>query len=168
MGSQYTNGKFLIRHSCTFSATCKSDLENNLSEDTMTCQKNKEIKNYLNNIVDSIIYKTTSGEINTEIYSKDISYIDLSSRKIASIINITGLENVRTLRLTDNKLSSIEQLGKMKNLQHLNIDQNLLENVDGLEKVSSLHTLTLNDNLFTSLLNIKKLSSLHEIGRAHV
>ncbi len=89
--------------------------------------------------------------------------LDLSSKDIKSILDITGLNKLTSLEyldLHDNNISSIQGLDNLRSLKHLNLHANFIESITGLENLINLEYLFLGDNLITEISGLENLTNL--------
>ena len=85
---------------------------------------------------------------------KDIRVLALNNNYIQEIKGLDNLKNLESLHLSDNDIQEIKGLDNLKNLEALNLSDNDINHIGGLEKLKSLVSLEINKN------RIKRLQGL--------
>ena len=89
--------------------------------------------------------------------------INLQKKKIDSISNIIGIENVSDLEaliLDNNRITEIEKVSNLKNLKYLSLKNNNIHEIKSLEGLPNLIELNLAGNEITNIAGLEQLPNL--------
>jgi hypothetical protein len=113
-----------------------------------------------------ILYKDNKDIVHEKKYDDDTLEINLSSKNITQILNISGLKKLKKLSLMSNYIENMKDLKGLNELiylEELNLGFNKITEIEGLDNLTKLQKLWLQNNNIKEIKGLEKLNNLEEI-----
>jgi hypothetical protein len=108
--------------------------------------------------------ETSCEDMEAELFSEAV--VDLSQRGISDLRPLTGLNNLKVLKLSGNKIRNLETLSTFPKLEVLELRRNNISDISPLSRISTLKSLDVAYNRIVDLMPLAGLSNL-KVLKAH-
>jgi uncharacterized protein YehS (DUF1456 family) len=145
----------------------QSSIHSNLGNIEAKPEPSQDLSISFNAVVKAARLQTKMKTESAENVLKKVKSLDMSSKNLTSISNLTRCASLQMLSLSHNSIVHISGLEQLRSLRILNLESNLIQKIEGLATLTALEKCYLDYNYIKVMEGLENLQRLAEFTLNH-